>query len=225
MCRYYKLDMNKLQYRVVWRWGNPRTFLLFAIRKTLGLPQYGPVLVPAEPQVDAIAPDALEPQLRARLDQDLTALVARGCRLLTFYTVPTLGPARSAGAALVSADASTAVYLVVSLSRTLSETALSLVSVKEPSGFLATSSAVHRLSPLPGMDSLSLPGAPPLLVLNRHMERTRHMPLRRLADTAVVPLLLDLQQRRLQHGVATGLYVPATEEEIARGAVRIGGRC
>lgn len=216
MERYYKMDIRRLPWGLVWSWGTPASFLAFAVRKVLPFPFYGPNLVPEVLSLNPVSEDAADSDLRRMMQPPLEQLAGRGFTTVFLYTVPTLGPSRGLGRALLAKGGETMCLIVSAVTGTSAQMSVHLVSAEAAGGLLSTSSAVLRLPPVPGVDVLRLPGADVQTLVTSHFSRLTDRHVRVFTAEAIVPLIKEQQQRMVRHYIAQGLFVEATPEDIER---------
>src|SRR5262245_18833389 len=216
MDRYYKTNIRALPIGLVWSWGKPRSFWVFLVRKVLAIPVYGPTLVPEQPAVIEVQEVAAEADLGDPMALHRAQLEALGFRAVPLYKMPTLGPSRSLGRALVSADAKALCLLVSTGTGDIVRVATAITSIAPDGRMIGTSSAVLRLPPVPGIDIVRRPGASADAVARHHASRLSAFPAKHLEPADVVPFILQQQQRALEYYVAQGIYVPASGQDIER---------
>ena len=211
--RYYKVDLRRLPFAVVWRWGNTRSFVQFAIQRFFGAPMYGPLLVPDDHTVRLLPDSEAEPWLVGPLKPIDAELRELGFLHITAYSVPTVGPTLGLGRAYLAAERDAFAFAVVSRQARGYERGIVLYSCCD-GRWLGTTSNRHGLVPLPEIDGLRLPGASVTDVVTRHYMR---LSTRRdlFTPDAVVQALEHHRARQLEYYTSLGLYVPATEKDLA----------
>ena len=215
MERYFKTDIRRMPLGIVWSWS-AGSALYLALRKLLPVPFYAPALVPEQLAVNPVAEASADPGLLRMVAGPSAELLEMGFAPVLLYTVPTLGPTRSLGRALLQQEGSTVCLLIAVVTGESAQTSVHLLSAERAGALLGTSSAVLRMPPVPGIEMLRLPGAPPAQVAAAHLGRLAGRSLRRFAAEDVEPVLRELQQRSIEYYVSIGLYVEASPADIER---------
>jgi hypothetical protein len=215
MTRYYKIDIRRMPFGLLWRWGYRLKLVVWLWRRVLPISWWGTTLVPHDGGVTSVTDEEVDPELREVLVADVAYLSGEGFRSVTHYVVPTLGPSKGLGHLMLSRDGATAALCVTARAGFSSDKSISLVSRRAGVRLIATGSKMRPLPPLPDVDGLNLPGAPADVVLSRHLSRLASEPLVPFREAELVPLILDLQARARDYYVAIRLYVPANDQDVA----------
>jgi hypothetical protein len=216
--RYYKTEATRLSYGEVWRWGNPMTFVLFAVRKLLGWRMTGPLLVPAAVGIEHLEGKGIPASLRSSLQSTIDEAEMAGFEFLFFYSVPTVGPSTGLAAALLSEDRRAVALATVARTPPIQDIGIGLLTKLMNGRYLATGSGGHRLKPPPVVDGMSLPGRRAFEIIAAHMARIRKREndVVPLAASEVESLIEELQRLQLDYNVSRGVYVPASEADLTR---------
>lgn len=213
--RYYKADIRRMPLSIVRSWGLGSVIIL-AIRKLLPFPFYSSMLVPAELAVNPITDGQADSELLRRIVPPAAELQAKGFSSELLYTIPTIGPSRGLGRALLAPGGEAVGLVVVTVSGPVVQTSVHLLSAEESGALLGASSAVLRLPPVPGIDVIRLPAASAAALAEAHLGRLHGRKLRRFSGSDIQPLLREQQQRSTAYYVSIGLYVEASPEDIER---------
>lgn len=216
MTTYYKINIKALPVGLVWSWGNPRSFLEFLVRKALPFPAYGPTLVPDELSILEVTEAEADADLAADAAEHRTQLEALGYRTALVYKVRTLGPSRGLARALFSSDRRALCVLTSVRMFHRARVSTRIVSYADDGRVVGTSSSVPRLPPVPGIDVERLPAASAGTVARHHERRLASFPAKHLDPGEVIPLIREHQLRARDYYVAEGIWVPATEADVAR---------
>ncbi len=216
MATYYKVNVKRLPLSLVWSWGNPLVFCVFAIRRLLPGSWVHPGLVPGEPRIIPLEEDTAPADLVAALQEPSTQLVADALVPITHYQVPAVGLGRGLCRAFISTDGRIAALALTNgpgMRGGGGVTAMSLL----PSGqLIATSSMRLRLPTVPWVSAVRMPGQGAREVIHAHRARITGHDVKVLEAESVLDLILDQQRRSIEYYSAEGLYAPATQQDIDR---------
>jgi hypothetical protein len=203
-----------MTYGEVWRWGTPASFAVFAVRKLLGIPMQGTVLIPREHLCTQLDPNELAPHFAETLEAESSELQALGFDLLFHYTVSSLGDASGAAVAFLHQSGRSLAFATAVRSGTLSEVSTSIVSQRTEGPFLATGNAVTRMLAPSEIEVVSLPGRSTAETAAVHLRRIHPLSVRTWRGDDAMGVLADLHRIWVEFNVRRGVYVPASDDDI-----------
>jgi hypothetical protein len=218
--QYYKTDSTRVSLREYWAWRPGLPFLYLAIRKLMGrrLPQT--VFVPAIPRVVRVGAEEAPPELLAALQPAIEACVGAGGALQFYYRAPARGTHRGLAAALLGPAGSSIALATVAEgpAGAVRQVGLGLLSRLRQGRFLATSTGGTLFDPPACLEAERLPGRPFRDIVRAHEAKVRRRAEQvvALGDDAVESIILEVARLQVEANVQRGIYVPATETEIAR---------
>src|SRR5262249_19522243 len=186
------------------------------VRKLLPFPFYAPTLVPAQLAVKSITEEQADPKLARMIERPLEELQAHGYTSELLYTVPTLGPSRGLGRALLAPGGQAVSIVVAAVTGMSAQTSVHILSAEDSGALLGASSAVLRLPPVPGVDVIRLPGASATELARAHSSRVHGRKLRRFSAADIEPLLRGHQQRNIAYYGSIGLYGEAPPQNVEK---------
>ena len=213
---YLKVDVIRLDFAEVWRWGNPATFAVFAMRKLLGWRMYGPVLIPDAPGIVKLSADEVRDDLRAALRSTVKEVAACDFEPLFHYRVATQGPSEGIAVAFLHSSRRAVCLMVHASSGATRKVATSLVTRVEAGRFVATGSGGTTFNSPPEVDAVRLPGQAPAAIVAAHLKRIDGRRSLIVEASEVENLILDLQRLTLEYNIRRGVYVPAIEPGAPR---------
>jgi hypothetical protein len=217
---YYKTDSTRVSLREYWAWRPGLPFLYLAIRKLMGRPLPQTVFVPAIPRLVRVDANQAPPELLAALQHPIEACVAAGGGLQFYYRAPTRGTHRGLAAALLGPKGSSIALATVGEgpAGTVRQVGLGLLSRLREGRFLATSTGGTLFDPPTCMEAERLPGRPFRDIVSAHQAKVRQRAEQVIpvGPDAVESVILEVARLQIEANVQRGIYVPATEAEIAR---------
>lgn len=215
---YLKMDSTRVSFGEYWRWKPGPTFLILAGCKLLRIRFPSVVLVPSVVSIELVEPFERPPELLAALEKPVRACQESGYQVGFWYGVPAIGTVASMGAALVDGIGTSVAMALACQTRDgmNREVQLGVASRLRSGGFVVTSSGRSLFDPAPEVDALALPGRSYGEVLAAHESRvsSRRNEMTSVGDMR--ELIRELEQGEITTGLARGIYVPASAEEVAK---------
>lgn len=208
---YFRVNVTRLSYAEVWRWGNRTAFFAFALRKLLRWSMYGEVLVPDAPAIVVLQPEQVRSDFLAALQGALADALSAGFAPLFHYHAATQGPAEGVALASLHSSGRSVCVATVAQSGSLREVGVTVVSKVQGDTFIATGDGGTILQPAPEVEASFMPGQRTSAIVARHLERIASRSVIALARSDVEPLILSLQRVSLAHNIRRGVYVPADQ--------------
>ena len=224
MARYFKVNIRRLPYSLVWSWGSMASFAAFVVRKALQSPAYGNTLVPEHPTIVPVDETSADPELRSAMRPSTDQIASFGFAPVLLYSSPTLGPSRGLAQLSLSDDRRATCLVVAGTSKGFSQVVVSLLSVLGTGRMVGTSTGVVRLSEVPGIEVFRMPGADAGMAATSHMQRIHHSDAKPLTHQEAIGLVRDQQERALRYYVSERIYVEATQEDITQARAGCGAR-
>lgn len=225
MLQYYKVDIRRLDYAELWRISPGGGFLVGAFMKAFGLPLKVSTVIPYVDEITVLKPEEVPEDVRAILAAPLAAWTALGFTLALYYTVPIKGVGTRSFAAVLLDTAGTTIGQVLFAEKTgglstILEVISQCLSQFEDGTVMGATSARKRFNPPPEYDGVNLPGAPPEVLLRRHLVRVqagRHgRPVTQTRD-GLRAFITRLNNRHVEFMAMRGVYtvVDAPDGPIA----------
>jgi hypothetical protein len=223
MARYYKVDSRKITFVEYWRiTSNFKGFFWGCIFKIFQLPVKLSDGIP-EPTTlaDRVAQKTeLPPHLVEKLDAGVADYEKLGFGDVYYYnTKNKITSGESAGVHLLHASGETTATIVSVRVRGRERTVMSLSSLLENGGVIATSNRPAEYNNPPGLEIERMVGSNALQLWQRHSQKLEAMrmsePLQKLLAAAAYEKLFEISTKRIfEYNVRRGLWVEMTPEEI-----------
>lgn len=217
----YRVNMRRLGFLEVWRWGRPRSFLQFVAAKCLGLPMMSSQDIVVTPGVAWLEADAVRDDLKQATQPVLTAVLESGFDMVSYYRtcIQTWVSDAENSIAIAAIDPEgRAVCLVAFVAAPDEHATVSVISRLPGGRYLASGQGGRLFSPPPEIDALRLPGRSPAQVIAAHYKRLKSQEVVPIARSGVEALIVDMQKVMLAHNVRRGLWVPVEPEDGAEQA-------
>jgi hypothetical protein len=220
---FYRIDGRRMALAEYWRLSpGVLTFATIAVRKLFQCPPRFSFAIHRPDRLLTVAFEDLPASARFGLQPAMRQLEEAGLSLVFFYRLEVPEPHRLGAAAVLRDDAGEIRALVAfSQERDVKQSRVSFASNLTDGTVAVTTAAKKTLEPVPVYRTARFPGADPLALLDRHRAH-----LARLAEDGLFPVkvdagklqatVLESEQRYVDFHIERGLFVPLTEEELAR---------
>jgi hypothetical protein len=232
MALLYRIDSSRRTFAEHWRIQWPRVdgFLIVACCKLLGMPGRCTFGIRRPEELHIHDPSDVPRAVRERLADPVEACEDLGMAFQFYASVDALVGSAVKGytAAMLDAEGrfwATAIAVVVRRGNNerVQQVRFSCFSRLRDGRYAVTSDHVWRMTPHPGDLPEFLDGALPDAVVAAHSRRIDEPALGpvEVREDELAGVILDREQRHVDHQVERGVYVPMTQDEIDR----ITGRC
>ena len=221
---YYRIDSRKIGYAEYWRMvnGNPITFLIAAIAKTLFVPLDFQMAQPILKSLIPVEPREMPEDAKEAMTPMIAACRELGAELQFLYTIPMISRTTGFGAAFLSTDG--VIVPQVLFSRVVNNgirtatVTFSCVSQLPDKRLVVTSDKRKEFESPDWLDGVSMVGANVETVYKAHTARLSSMKTRPVCFTPgqLQPFVVEINNRELEARIARGIMVKMTEAEVGK---------